>query len=149
MEASAFSLSALYEGEHNNATGLVSSANQRLEEAADIDEQLKPVCQLLEQAKVHIEEAALELRHYQDELELDPAELDIVEERLSKAISLAKKHQVPAADLWQHHQKLNAELDNIVNADKNLEQLDSDRQQAEADYRELAQKLSSSREKRR
>jgi len=54
---------------------------------------------------------------------------------------------VPAADLWQHHQKLNAELDNIVNADKNLEQLDSDRQQAEADYRELAQKLSSSREK--
>ncbi len=147
MEASAFSLSALYEGEHNNATGLVSSANQRLEEAADIDEQLKPVCQLLEQAKVHIEEAALELRHYQDELELDPAELDIVEERLSKAISLAKKHQVAAADLWQHHQKLNAELDNIVNADKNLEQLDSDRQQAEADYRELAQKLSSSREK--
>ena len=68
-----------------------------MEEAADIDEHLKPVCQLLEQAKVHIEEAALELRHYQDELELDPAELDIVEERLSKAISLAKKHQVAAA----------------------------------------------------
>lgn len=147
MEASSFSLSALYEGEHNNATGLVSSANSRLQEAADIDKHLTPICQLLEQAKVHIEEAALELRHYQDELELDPAELDVVEERLSKAISLAKKHQVAAADLWQYHQKLSSELESLVNADKNLEQLDSERQQALADYRKLAQKLFTSREK--
>lgn len=146
LEAGVFALNALYEGEHNNAAGLVQSASQRLEEAAEMDSALTPINQLLQQAKVHIEEAALELRQYQDDLELDPSELQIVEERLSTAINLAKKHQIPGAELSQQHKKLIAELNNLEQAGEHAEQLDEERQQARKTYRDSAQKLSSSRE---
>ncbi|QZN91723.1 DNA repair protein RecN [Idiomarina abyssalis] len=146
LEAGVFALNALYEGEHNNAAGLVQSASQRLEEAAEMDTALTPINQLLQQAKVHIEEAALELRQYQDDLELDPGELQVVEERLSTAINLAKKHQIPGAELSQQHKKLIAELNSLEQAGEHAEQLDEERQQARKTYRDSAQKLSNSRE---
>ncbi|MGM0630156.1 MAG: DNA repair protein RecN [Pseudomonadota bacterium] len=146
LEAGVFALNALYEGEHNNAAGLVQSASQRLEEAAEMDSALTPVNQLLQQAKVHIEEAALELRQYQDDLELDPGELQIIEDRLSTAINLAKKHQIPGAELSQQHKKLVAELNSLEQAGEHAEKLDEERQQARKTYRDSAQKLSSSRE---
>jgi DNA repair protein RecN (Recombination protein N) len=146
LEAGVFALNALYEGEHNNAAGLVQSASQRLEEAAEMDTALTPINQLLQQAKVHIEEAALELRQYQDDLELDPGELQVVEERLSTAINLAKKHQIPGAELSQQHKKLITELNSLEQAGEHAEQLDEERQQARKTYRDSAQKLSSSRE---
>jgi len=146
LEAGVFALNALYEGEHNNAAGLVQSASQRLEEAAEMDTALTPINQLLQQAKVHIEEAALELRQYQDDLELDPGELQVVEERLSTAINLAKKHQIPGAELSQQHKKLISELNSLEQAGEHAEQLDEERQQARKTYRDSAQKLSNSRE---
>ena len=146
LEAGVFALNALYEGEHNNASSLVQSASQRLAEAEDMDTSLSPINQLLQQAKVHIEEAALELRQYQDDLELDPGELQIIEDRLSAAIHLAKKHQIPGSELSQQHKKLIDELDNLEQAGEQAEKLDEDRQQARKVYRESALKLSASRE---
>ncbi|RUO68937.1 DNA repair protein RecN [Idiomarina ramblicola] len=146
LEAGVFALNALYEGEHNNASGLVQSASQRLAEAAEMDATLSPIHQLLQQAKVHIEEAALELRQYQDDLELDPGELQLVEDRLSAAIHLAKKHQIPGSELSLQHQKLIDELNNLEQAGEQAEKLDADRQQAKKIYRESTQKLSASRE---
>ena len=146
LEAGVFALNALYEGEHNNASSLVQSASQRLAEAEDMDTSLSPINQLLQQAKVHIEEAALELRQYQDDLELDPGELQIIEDRLSAAIHLAKKHQIPSSELSQQHKKLIDELDNLEQAGEQAEKLDEDRQQARKVYRESALKLSTSRE---
>ena len=146
LEAGVFALNALYEGEHNNASSLVQSASQRLAEAEEMDTALSPINQLLQQAKVHIEEAALELRQYQDDLELDPGELQIIEDRLSAAIHLAKKHQIPGSELSQQHKKLIDELDNLEQAGEQAEKLDEDRQQARKIYRESSLKLSASRE---
>lgn len=146
LEAGVFALNALYEGEHNNASSLVQSASQRLAEAAEMDTALSPIHQLLQQAKVHIEEAALELRQYQDDLELDPSELQLIEERLSAAIHLAKKHQIPGSELSHQHQKLVDELNNLEQAGEQAEKLDEERQKARKAYRESAQKLSTSRE---
>ncbi|MCP1339794.1 DNA repair protein RecN [Idiomarina sp. M1R2S28] len=146
LEAGVFALNALYEGEHNNASSLVQSASQRLAEAEEMDTSLSPINQLLQQAKVHIEEAALELRQYQDDLELDPGELQIIEDRLSAAIHLAKKHQIPGSELSQQHKKLIDELNNLEQAGEQAEKLDEDRQQARKIYRESALKLSTSRE---
>ncbi|MCK7458194.1 DNA repair protein RecN [Idiomarina aminovorans] len=146
LEAGVFALNALYEGEHNNASSLVQSAGQRLAEAAEMDNALSPIHQLLQQAKVHIEEAALELRQYQDDLELDPGELQQVEERLSAAIHLAKKHQISGSELSQQHQKLINELNNLEQAGEDASKLNEERQQARKTYRKSAQKLSASRE---
>ena len=146
-EASLFALNALYEGEHNNANGLVQNASLRLKEACDMDPQLGTINQLLQQAMVHIEEAALELRHYQEQINVDSAELDTIEQRMTQALKLAKKHQCPAADLYALHQRLQQELAELIATDEASEQLAEQRQILRDQYRKQAKKLSESRQR--
>ncbi|WP_404402264.1 DNA repair protein RecN [Idiomarina seosinensis] len=145
-ESSLFALNALYDGEHNNANGLVQSALSRLQEAAEMDNQLQPINHLLQQAMVHVEEAALELRHYQEAIILDGSELDTIEQRMSQALKLAKKHQLAPAELYQHHQHLKQQLQQLHDGDAANEQLAEQRQQLRAAYRQCAKKLSASRQ---
>jgi DNA repair protein RecN (Recombination protein N) len=49
---------------------------------------------MLEEAAIQVSEASDELRHYCDRLELDPNRLYELEQRISKQISLARKHHV-------------------------------------------------------
>ena len=146
-EASLFALNALYEGEHNNANGLVQSAAQRLQEAVDMDPQLGSINELLQQAMVHIEEAALELRHYQDQMHIDSAELETIEQRMTQALKLAKKHQCSAAELYPLHQQLKSELQTLIATDEASEQLAEQRQTLRQAYREQAKKLFDSRQR--
>lgn len=145
-ESSLFALNALYEGEHNSANGLVQGALARLQEAAELDKQLGAINELLQQATVHIEEAALQLRHYKDDLTVDGNELSQVESRMTDAIAIAKKHQVAPQQLHQHHQQLQQELDQLLASDAENEQLDERRQQLRENYRQAAQELSDSRQ---
>ncbi len=144
-EASLFALNALYEGEHNNANGLVQSAASRIQEAADMDAQLGDIDKLLQQAMVHIEEAALELRHYQDQMTLDGGELEQLEARMTQALKLAKKHQCAPTELYQLHQRLVQELAQLKANDEAGEQLAEQRQQLRQQYRQQAKQLSDSR----
>lgn len=146
-ETSLFALNALYEGEHNNANGLVQSASQRLRETADVDPKLGAINELLQQAMVHIEEAALELRHYQDQITVDSAELDSIEQRMSQALKLAKKHQCPASELYALHQQLKHELAELIASDEAGHELAEQRQQLREDYRQQAFKLWQSRKR--
>lgn len=146
LESSSFALNALYDGEHNNANGLVQSALTRLQEAADMDSQLTPMNNLLQQAMVHIEESALELRHYQEAITLDGGELEQIEQRMGQALKLAKKHQLAAAELHQHHQQLKQQLQELHAGDVANEQLAEQRQQLRSAYRECAKRLSESRQ---
>ncbi|NQZ03716.1 DNA repair protein RecN [Idiomarina sp.] len=144
-ENSAFALNALYDGEHNNVSGLIQAAHGRLEESAELDEQIQPILALLEQAKVHIEETALELRNYQEQLDIDPEQLELTEQRMSQAIALAKKHHVAPIDLYQHHQQLQQQLDELERAEEDNQQLVEQRQALRSQYRQAALKLSTSR----
>ena len=61
---------------------------------------------MLEEASIQISEASDELRHYADRMDLDPNRLHELEQRLSRQISLARKHQVAPEELPQLHQQL-------------------------------------------
>ena len=60
-----------------------------------------------------LDDAARDLRHYQDQIVVDPAQLNLVEERLNTAQDLARKHRIDAAQLPAHTEALRAELDGI------------------------------------
>jgi signal recognition particle subunit SRP54 len=60
----------------------------------------------LEEATIQIAEASDELRHYCDRLDLDPNRLFELEQRISKQISLARKHHVSPEALPQYYQSL-------------------------------------------
>ena len=54
---------------------------------------------MLEEAAIQLSEASDELRHYHDRLDLDPNRLFELEQRISRQIALARKHQVMPEEL--------------------------------------------------
>lgn len=146
-EESSFALNALFEGEHNNAFSLIQNALERLREQVELDPQLQSTVDLLTESSVQVEEVARELRHYQDNIDNDPERLVIVEQRMTQALQLARKHQVEPAKLTQKHQTLNAELSALADAQEQNDVLAEQVQQAAVAYREQALQLSKSRTK--
>jgi DNA replication and repair protein RecN len=145
VEDSAFALNAIYEGEHNNAYSLLQSALTRLEQQLDTDPNLAETVRMLSEASVQVEEAARELRHYQDNIELDDEQLVLAERRVTQAIQLARKHQLEPTQLYQHHQELLQELQQLETNQAESADIDDRVEQAAHSYRSMAAKLSASR----
>lgn len=145
-EDAEFALNVLFEVEHNSAHGLVQAALSRLENQLDNDPQLADTVKLLSDAKVQIDEACRDLRHYYDNLDVDPATLAQIEQRVSQAVKLAKKHQVEPALLPQKHQQLSEELAQLSATESDLSTLEQSIQQASQAYRQAAAELSKSRQ---
>jgi DNA repair protein RecN (Recombination protein N) len=117
-----------------------------LEEAARLDPALKDPLELVASARIHLREAADGLRHYGDRVELDPARLAFVEQRLSDIHDLARKHRVTPEALPSLTRELMDELAVLESDDEDLEILAGKAQAAEARYREAAAALSRSRQ---
>lgn len=145
LEDAQFGLGSLYDGEHNNAYSLIQSVKRRLEDSVTIDAQLAPIVDLLESASVQVEEAARELRHYQDSIDLDSSQLVETERRLQALLQLAKKHQVNPENLSAVHQELHTELNGITQSEARLECLEPKIQKAWESYLTHANMLSKSR----
>ncbi|WP_339878205.1 DNA repair protein RecN [Pseudidiomarina gelatinasegens] len=147
LEDSGFALNAIYEGEHNNAFSLLQNAVSRLEQQLDTDPALTEAVRMLKDASVQVEEAARELRHYQDNIELDDEQLITAERRVSQAVHLARKHQLEPSQLPQHHQQLLTELNQLESNQAESVDIDARVESAAAKYRQVATKLSESRKK--
>ena len=78
-------------------------------------------------------------------LNLDPAQLEIVEERLFALREVARKHRVNVDDLPALLVEYERRLDSIDNSEKILSHLQSDAEKARHDYIESAALLSSGR----
>lgn len=145
QEDSAFALNAIFEGEHNNAYSLLQNALSRLEDQLDTDPTLADAVRMLNEASVQVEEAARELRHYQDQIELDDEQLVLAERRVTQAIQLARKHALEPSQLASHHQQLLQELAELETSQAQSEDIDQRVDEAALHYREAAAKLFESR----
>jgi DNA repair protein RecN (Recombination protein N) len=81
----------LYEAGESVAAQL-RAVEKRLEELARIDASAGEIAAALEPAKLAVEEASHQLRHYLGKLEADPARLDEVEARLAALEKLRRKY---------------------------------------------------------
>ncbi|WP_413737459.1 DNA repair protein RecN [Sodalis sp. RH21] len=99
-------LELLSENEDRNMLSELHAVKQRVTELIGMDGSLSPVLDLLEEASIQLTEASDELRHYSDRLDLDPQRLSELELRLSRQISLARKHHVKPEELPQFYQQL-------------------------------------------
>lgn len=145
QEDSAFALNAIFEGEHNNAYSLLQSALSRLEQQLDTDPGLAETVRLLSDASVQVEEAARELRRYQDAIELDDELLLYTEQRMTQTLQLARKHQLSPQQLYEHHQQLLIELRELQESQAASDTIDGAVEQAATLYRQAAAALSASR----
>ncbi|MDD9893137.1 MAG: AAA family ATPase, partial [Gammaproteobacteria bacterium] len=84
--------SALLYNDETSAQSLLSQAERALEKVAELDDSLAESLEMVSNASVQAQEAADSLRRYADGIDLDPARLSQVEERLAGIQDVARTH---------------------------------------------------------
>jgi DNA repair protein RecN (Recombination protein N) len=138
-------LGELYENEAGSAHAGVSRALSALRSLAALDPKLLAVLPMLEEASIQVREAARELEHYRESLDLDASRQEEVERRLAAIEELSRKHRVPPAQLPERTAQLDAELTALERADQDLSLLRKELAAALNHYRTQAQELSGKR----
>ncbi len=145
IESSQRELQALYEQDGSNAYAIVQQSANQFSELSGIDNTLAPIAELLFEASIQIEEAAIQIRHYNDNTEVNPSRLIEVEQRMSKALLLARKHHIEPNQLFDFHQSLVLKLEAISSGSERLDQLKVLMDDTIVQYTHAAKKLSDSR----
>ena len=140
LDTCATHLERLYDDEQS-AQSLLSHARADLQPLTAIDVSLKEASELLNSALIQLEEGVDQLRSYPQRLELDPERLGWLEQRLDALHRLARKHRIEAETLHEFHQRLDAELQRLEQADQHLEALEAQRGALAAEYAKLAGEL--------
>ena len=144
-EGTQAALQQLFESEEGSAHASVSRAIQALRGLASVDSKLASVLPILEEASIQITEAARELEHYRETLDVDSARQDEVERRLSAIEELARKNRVTPEELVERAKQLTTELEGLERAELDLAVLRKDLASALDSYRSQAQQLSARR----
>ncbi|RJG03806.1 DNA repair protein RecN [Noviherbaspirillum sedimenti] len=139
-------LTAISEAEDEPMLARLSTLNQRLAKLADIDEALKPVLEVLEPARIQLQEAVYALNDYLDRLELDPQRLQEVERRMGDLHATARKFHVEPEALQAELESLSAQLRQLADA-SDLDALKAQEEKLKSAYLAAAQKLSKARAK--
>ena len=145
IEAVEQAMETLSEGERS-ALSAVDAASGKLGAMADYDPLLKEVTDVLEPARIQLQEAVYSLRHYQQRLELDPARLREVENRLDAVHTAARKFRLPIEEIPERLQRMKARLGDLRTG-FDADALREREAGAEAAYREHARKLTAARRK--
>ncbi|MGN6390196.1 MAG: DNA repair protein RecN [Burkholderiaceae bacterium] len=143
IEGAQEALSAISESEDPMLTRL-THLTVKLDKLSDVDAALKPVLEVLEPARIQLQEAVYSLNAYLDRVELDPARLQEVESRMEALHSAARRFRVAPEDLPQECESLSAQLRQLADA-TDIEALKKQEDKLKAGYMALARKLSAAR----
>lgn len=147
LERCSRAIELLSESDDQNLLTLINRALNELEPLRELDTKLGAVCQMLDDASIQIQESSSELRSYLDRIELDPARLAWIEQRLGVIHDLARKHRIEATRLPALLTQYQTELGELDQAEVRLEALDKELQTLATEYLAIAKKLSQQRNK--
>lgn len=116
-------LQLLADDDEHNMLSQLHNTQHLLAELTSMDDKLSGLLSMLEEASIQISEASDELRHYADNMDLDPNRLHELEQRLSQQMSLARKHHVSPEELPNLHQQLLVEQQQLVQQESCQQQL--------------------------
>jgi len=141
-EAARAALTLLYEAEDSNAHSATGRALALLRHGGALDPRLAAVVPLVEEALIRIGESARELSGYLDDLDVDPARQEFVEQRLAAIEQLARKHRVVPAQLLAKDAQIESELAQLERIEHDLASLRGEVDAAAARWQALAGELS-------
>ena len=139
-------LNALSESDDRPMLSQLTTLNLKLGKLIDIDSSLQPALDLLEPARIQLQEAVYMLNDYLRRLELDPRRLQQIETRLGDLHSTARKYHVAPEALSDELDALSAQLRQMAQA-SDLNALRVQEEKLKHAYLELAQMLSAARRK--
>jgi len=123
-------------------------ASKVLEGIDDNHSALDTGVETLNSALALIDDANRDLRHYAEQVIVDPQTLADTQTRLEQIYDLARKHRVQPERLAEHAQSLREEFDAIVSDRSSLEQLTAQEAEQQCAFEKQATKLSSLRKKK-
>ncbi len=126
---------------------LLSRYGDQLGEMQRLDESLNEPREMLEGALIQVDESLAFLQGYLSDLEVDPAALQAVEERLEAIQDAARKYRVSAQELPQRLSDIEQELNQLEHADIELAALERQTAEHYDDYAAAATQLSKARKK--
>ena len=139
-------LQILSENDTVNIDSLLYRATQYIDELAELDPQYAEVQSMLNDALIQVQEATSEVRNLSSNIEQDPQLLQEIEQRISQALQLARKHQAKPEDLVEHHKKLKAELTALLDFSESEEMLIEQEKLAFEQMQATAKALTASRQ---
>lgn len=128
-----------------SARGLLVRLSDELNSLQPLDASLSEPREMLENALIQIDETLAFLRDYLAGLELDPAELQQIEQRLEAIHDMARKYRVNPKVLPQRLGQIQEELEQLAHADVALTELQNQVADEHAAYLKSARKLSGKR----
>ena len=128
----------------NSIESSLSKVCSNIGALAEHDPALSSVSESLEGAQIQLDEAIHSLNRYLQKLDLDPARLIQVEERMQALHSAARKYRTEADELPKLLSETTERLDALT-ASQNIDALRDKVQQEEAVYLKLAKQLSQQR----
>ena len=130
-----------------SVTRVIARAQTEASRLGALDPKLVGLVELLDAARIQIDEAGDSLSRYQDALDLDPGRLAEIDAQLGKLHELSRKHRVAASALKPHADVLRTELESLRGAGATLVALRSERGALAADYERAATLLTRARER--
>jgi DNA repair protein RecN (Recombination protein N) len=141
----AAALDALMDSDSGNANGQIADAIRALRVLAEFDPALEPLIEMLDSAAIQVSESAETLRRYSDNIDMDPQRRDWLEERLDALQAVARKHRTSANELPALQQRMQDELDELVNSAAHGRELEIQSAAVRKEFLALAGALSAAR----
>ncbi|MEL6178588.1 MAG: DNA repair protein RecN, partial [Myxococcota bacterium] len=129
------------------ASDALGEASSTLTRLLRYDERLSPIVEILESARIQLDEAARELRGYTDKLNVDPERLEMLEETLYEHQQLKRKYGDDHDEIMERVEAMRAELKGLLQANNRIEQAKAEVKALQQQVMAEARTLSSARSK--
>ncbi len=126
---------------------MLNTASNSLAKASSYDDSLNNISDTVAEMSYNINDCASELNSFLYSLDVDPNELDIIEERLDILFKLSKKYGQNESEILDFLEKAQKELDDITFSDKLKEQLEIELNIKYKKMDKASRKLSANRQK--
>ncbi|MBN2646532.1 MAG: DNA repair protein RecN [Thiotrichales bacterium] len=127
--------------EEHGVTDQLNRALMQLESIVDFSPLFAGPLAQLQSALIEIQEAASDIQSLADRVEIDPLQLQSVEERLNQLFAVAKKYQLQPETLCQKQQQIEQELSRLQDKAHSIDHLQQAIEQQEATFYQYAQQL--------
>ncbi len=125
----------------------IDAAMNNIQKAATLNEEYESISESLTDIYYNLRDCAEQISDAADSVESNPQRLEEIEERLDLLNRLTRKYGCECNELPALAEKMQARLEELLNYDKNRDQLEADFKSAEAKAREAAESLSEKRKK--
>lgn len=140
-------LQYMTEEDKQNVVSLLNDMRKTLDSIRSVEAKANVWINTLDSILIELCNLESELQNYLDNTELDPENLQRLEERVSQIFNLARKHKITPPELIDFKDRLTAELNALEASDEELIKLEEKQQALSKTYANLAEQLSQGRKK--